>query len=154
MVASAQNDTAPKQLSGVFKHVLAEHGEAFAQVKRLGMRSQAHRHSELERGREASVGGCIGHEHERLQHGPQRGEMVEGYAALRAIVQTEHLLENNARPSDLADAMAALDAINPGSPEWGPTFLQVSELVEAHLHEADGGIASSSDEDSRSFAAY
>jgi len=29
--------------------------------------------------------------------------------------------------------MAVLDAINPSSPEWGPTFLQVSELVEERM---------------------
>ena len=139
MVTRAQNDPAPKQLSGVFKHVLAEHGEAFAQVKRLGMRSEAKRHGEFEP--DANVGACLPHD-----------EMAEGYAALRAIVQTEHLLENDARRSDLADAMAALDAINPGSPEWGPTFLQVSELVEAHLHEAENAVSSISEEDGRIFA--
>ena len=142
MVTSARSGKAQRQLSGVFKQVLTVHGEAFAQVKRLGMRAEG-QHSEPER----EVGGCLRHAHERLQLGQERGEMVEGYAALRAIVQTEHLLEDDERPRDLADAMAALDAINPGSPEWGPTFLQVSELVEAQLHESDGAIASTSDEE-------
>jgi len=140
LITSARTDTALKPLSGVFRHVLAEHGGAFAQVKRLGMRSELQGHSELER--EGCVAGCLLHE-----------EMVEGYAALRAIVEAEHLLENDAHPSDLAEAMAALDAINPGSPEWGPTFLQVSELVQAHLHEAEGASVSTSEEENRLCAA-
>src|SRR6187399_1509579 len=100
MVMSARSDTALRQLSGVFKRVLAVHGEAFAQVKRLGMRAEA-QHNEPAR----EVGGCLPHGHERLHQRHERGEMVEGYAALRAIVQTEHLLEDDARPEDLADAM-------------------------------------------------
>lgn len=136
---SAPDDEAVRKRSGVFEHVLSAHRGAFAHVKRLGMRHEAqleHRGSQLEYG--PSVGGCA--QHVRQPCPPparERGEMAEGYAALRAIVESERLLENEARPNDLADAMAVLDAINPGSPEWGPAFLQVSELLEAQLHEAD-----------------
>jgi hypothetical protein len=60
--------------------------------------------------------------------------MAELYAALKeVVVLTETSTDNDVQPSDLADAMAALDAINPTSPEWAPTFLQVSELVEARV---------------------
>jgi len=117
-LASATNQRAGQELSGVFKHLLAEHGEAIARVKRLGMRVD-------------SAESITEHEH------PANSEMAERYAALREILQTQCLLEDDARRCDLADAIAALDAINPGSPEWGPTFLQVSELIEAHLHEGE-----------------
>jgi hypothetical protein len=149
MVTSAPYNADLRQLSGVFKHVLAEHGEAFAYVKRLGMRLDAQREprdGEIEGEGSASGFPCG---RERVFRGRERGEMAEGYAALRAIVQPEHLLENDVRPSDLADAMAALDSINPGSPEWGPTFLQVSELVEAHLHDADLAVGGAPEGDER-----
>jgi hypothetical protein len=126
--------------SGVFKSLLAQYGEAFALVKRLGMRSEA------QCGREQE------HEPEREPQSIQpieeleRGEMMQGYAALRAIVQSQILSGKGAHASDLTDAMAALDAINPGSPEWGPTFLQVSELVEACAHrEEDEGLVNEDD---------
>ncbi|MEI9947822.1 MAG: hypothetical protein WDO74_02310 [Pseudomonadota bacterium] len=108
---------AAAELNGAFKHLMEEHGEVFALVKRLGMRSDELVRRELD-----------GSSHEP-------GEMDELSAALWEIVQTlERSLTDDAEPSDLADAMAALDAINPGSPEWGPAFLQVSELLEAHVN--------------------
>lgn len=133
-VKRAPNKAALEALSGFFRHVLAQHGEAFAQVKQLSMR--AHVDPASERGARQNVP-SFAHE---------RDEMAAGYAALRGSVQLEQLLESDARPSDLADAMAALDALNPGSPEWGPTFLQVSELVEAQLHETERVIASTDEE--------
>jgi len=139
MVTSAQDDADVRRSSGVFKNVFAEHGEAFAQVKRLGMRSDARRNSAVQ----PDANRYFSRRDEHV-------EMVEGYVALRALVEAERLLDNEAGPSDLADAMAALDAINPGSPEWGPTFLQVSELVKAHLHET--GDASMIDAEPRTFS--
>lgn len=133
MVTRAPSKAAHELLSGRFKHVLAEHGKAFAQVKQLGMRLDGQPCSE----REPRSGVPA--------YSLEREGMAAGYAALRAIVEREQLLGNDARANDLADAMAALDAINPASPEWVPTFLQVSELVEAHLIEAEPGVASDDD---------
>ena len=125
----------PHALRGVFKHLLEEHGEAFALVKQLGMRPDQRVQSELTRG--AGV--------KPLSH--ELGEMAEACAALSEIVQTQVLsVGDDADPSDLADALAALDAINPGSPESGPVFLLVSELVEAHINQNDP--APNSDEES------
>jgi len=115
--------------------LLEEHGEAFALVKQLGMRPDQRVQSELTRG--AGV--------KPLSH--ELGEMAEACAALSEIVQTQVLsVGDDADPSDLADALAALDAINPGSPESGPVFLLVSELVEAHINQNDP--APNSDEES------
>ena len=119
VVAETQTEPRPTASSGAFGHLLAEHGEVFASAKRLGMRLR-----ELEV-LDERVGG------ERFSHEPH--EVAELCAALREVVLTEASSGNDAQPSDLADAIAALDAINPGSPEWGPTFLQVSELVEARV---------------------
>ncbi|HET7542303.1 MAG TPA: hypothetical protein VFK05_20685 [Polyangiaceae bacterium] len=119
---STRSQPTAKRPSNDFKRVMAEHGEAFALVKRLGMRSDA---QPLEHARGAgSEDSTAG-----------RGKVVEGYAAWRAVVYHELLAESEAGPNDLADAMATLDAINPASPEWMPTFLHVSELVEARVQE-------------------
>jgi len=40
--------------------------------------------------------------------------MIEVYAALREVVSSD----DDPPSSDLADAIAALDAINPSSPDW------------------------------------
>jgi hypothetical protein len=113
-------------LHDVFKHVMEEHGDAFALVKQLSMRPDERARSEATR--RASV--------KPLPH--ELGEMAEACAALSEIVQSQVLsVGNDAEPSDLADALAALDALNPGSPESGPVFLHVSELVEAHINQND-----------------
>jgi hypothetical protein len=109
--------------SGVYKNLLEQHGEAFALVKRLGMRSADDPQRELQP--------MLRRERSSFD----RDEKAEVYAALRALVQAELLLDNDESTSDLADAVAALDAINPGSPEWDPTFLLLNELVEARLLE-------------------
>jgi hypothetical protein len=115
--------------NGAFRHLMDEHGDVFALVKRLGMSSDEQVRRELvPRVRVKFL----------LR---ELGEMAEVYAALKEIVQTlEPAAANDAEPSELADAMAALDALNPGSPEWGPAFLQVSELVEAHLNEEQNDV--------------
>ena len=87
----------------------------FASAKRLGMRV-----------READALDAG----ERVEPAvPDHHEMVEVCAALKEVVPSD----DDPQSIDLADAVAALDAINPSSPEWGPTFLQVSELVEARV---------------------
>jgi len=112
--------TPAKPRSGVFKLLLEQHGETFAQVKRLGMRSEEQSRRELD-------------SQARAERCSKRHEMSEVCEALRTVVETEISLQRDTNVSDIEDAMAALDATNPGSPEWGPTFLQLSELVEARI---------------------
>jgi hypothetical protein len=109
------------RLDVVLKHLLQEHGGVLALIKRLGMRSNEQPLPELEP--QVPV--------EPLSR--DLGEMAALYAALSEVVQRELALDRDADPSDLADALAALGAINPGSPEWGPAFLHMSELVEAQV---------------------
>lgn len=114
--------TPTKRKSGVFKLLVEQHGEAFALAKRLGTRSE----QQLPRdSNESSRDWRQAHE---------RHEMVEVHAALRAVVEAELSREGDTNASDLFDTVAALDAINPSSPEWDPTFLQLSELVEARVN--------------------
>ena len=105
-------------LSHAFKRLLNEHAAGFSLVKRLGMRSVGQLEGEFE---PLSV-----------RSSQVLREMAGLYAALREVVQNQASGMNDGYDqSDLAEAMAALDAINPGSPEWVPAFLLVSELVEA-----------------------
>jgi hypothetical protein len=113
-----------KRLKRVFKHLMDVHGEVFALIKRLGMSSEPQARRER----------CLTPRVPILSR--DRGEMAEVHSALRELVQSHELaLDDDAEASELADAIAALDAINPGSPEWAPAFLQMSELVEAHANE-------------------
>jgi hypothetical protein len=119
---------------GVLKHLMEEHGGVFALIKRLGMRSDEQLRRELEpRVRIELMSGEL-------------GEMAALYLALKEIVQSELSLESDGDPSELANAVAALGAINPGSPEWGPAFLHVSELVEAHVIEESRELFPKADE--------
>jgi len=99
-----------------FKRVLVEHEEVFAMIKRLAMSSHELVRQELAPRARVEV----------LSR--ELGAMAELCLALRELVTSQDAADD---ASDLIDAIAALDAINPGSPEWGPAFLQLSELVEA-----------------------
>jgi hypothetical protein len=105
---------------GVLKNLMEEHGGVFALIKRLGTRSDEQMPRELEPGARVEL------------LSSELGEMAALYAALSEIVQAE-LSSDEREDRDLADAVAALGAINPGSPEWGPAFLHVSELVEERV---------------------
>lgn len=118
-------DPAPQVASSVCSDLLSQHAALFARVKRLGMRSEA----QLDRGYGRALG--------RVVDSLDGEEMAAGYAALKATIQTQlpssQLVHEPASdPGTLVDALAALDALNPSSPEWGPTLLEVSEWVEAH----------------------
>ena len=104
--------------SGVFKRVMVEHGEMFALVKRLAMSS-----AELDREARGEL------------RSRELAEITNLCSALREIVDSRG--EAGLLNGELVEAIAALDAINPGSPEWGPALLQLSELVEA---QAEGEI--------------
>jgi hypothetical protein len=107
---------------GVLKHLMAEHVDVFALIKRLGTRSSEQLPGEHEQNAAVRA--------ELLSS--ELGEMAALYTALSEIVRTE-LSSDSHEDSDLVDAVAALGALNPGSPEWGPAFLHVSELVEARV---------------------
>ena len=106
-------------LTGACKHLLEEHGGVFASVKRLGSSSNV----------PPSVHG------ELLSQ--LRVEIAAVQTFLRKIAKTHELSLATAQASELRDAILALDAMNPESPEWGPTFVQVGELVEAHMNGDD-----------------
>jgi hypothetical protein len=103
-------------LEGGFRQLMEAHAELFALVKRLGMSADDQMRRELDLGVDR-LAQC-------------RAEMTELCSSLRKLFPSEEVSpDSEAQSSDLADAMATLDAINPGSPEWGPALLQVSELV-------------------------
>jgi hypothetical protein len=125
---------------GVLKQLLEEHSGVFARVKQLGLRSDERLPAEFSPGVpiQVSTDGVA--------------EIAALYAALRDV-RTELSSHNDTDPTGLADAMALLDAINPGSPEWAPAFLHVSELVEAHLTAEEDPLYPRADERQSSQAA-
>jgi len=133
---------ATTDLDGVLKHLMEEHGGVFALIKRLGTRSDQQLPRELEPGVRAEL------------LSSELGEMAALYAALREIVQSELSADNHEDPTELADAVAALGAINPGSPEWGPAFLHVSELVEARVVQEEKAFFPKADERHGQLTAY
>jgi hypothetical protein len=143
-----------KPASGIFRSLLAQYAQAFALVKRLGTRSEAQLRQGLESYcdlRPVAAAAVVG----APVVADERAEMLQGYTALQEIFRSQILPESEpeARAGELADAMAALEAINPGSPEWGPTFLQVSELVEAHADREDDESVARADERCQQHAA-
>jgi len=104
-------------LTGACKYLLEEHGRVFALVKRLGSNVEPILHGEL------------------LSH--LRDEIAAVQTVLRKIAKTHELSLATAQTSELREAILALDSVNPESPEWGPTFMQVGELVEAHMNGDD-----------------
>ncbi|HYQ31160.1 MAG TPA: hypothetical protein VER04_28190 [Polyangiaceae bacterium] len=112
------NTSEANESSRAFARLLREHAAGFALVKRLSSRS-------------------VGLEGDEIEPISIRSTQVLRewsalHAALQEVVQTQTLaVSDGADSSDLAEAMSALEAINPGSPEWGPGLLLVSELVEA-----------------------
>ncbi|MEI9936169.1 MAG: hypothetical protein WDO69_02985 [Pseudomonadota bacterium] len=137
VVGIKPNRATLKGSNGAFRHLMQEHGDVFALVKRLGMSPGDHVRQPIESRVRVRVEVSL----------QELGRMAQVYAALREMVQTmEPSADNDAEPSDLADAMAALDATNPGSPEWGPAFLQLSELLEARVNEEESDFPPKSDE--------
>jgi len=117
----------PEPLTGVCRSLMAQHGEVFALVKRLGKSRAAMAGADEElRRRYPNV---------RLELlSLLRSEIVAVQEMLGKIAQAQALTRAaDTSTSELAEAISTLDALNPGSPEWAPAFMQVSELVEAQV---------------------
>jgi len=111
-----------KALEGGVRKLMEAHADLFALVQQLGVGADEKVRRELD----LSVDRLAEH----------RAEMTELCSSLMQLFQSEDVApDSEAQSSDLAEAMATLDAINPGSPEWGPALLQVSELVGAQVGE-------------------
>ena len=126
----AKSERAP--LTGVCRDLMAQHGEVFALVKRLGRSS-------------AGTPGSDPNDVELRRRYPNvrlellsllRSEIVAVQEVLGKIAQAQELTRPaDTSTSELAEAISTLEALNLDSPEWAPAFMQVSELVEAQVVE-------------------
>jgi len=115
-----------KGLTGVFKHLMQEHGEVSVLMKRVSMSSDAQ----------------VRREHypkirmELLSH--ERAEIAEVYALLGRREDTREMVaDHNAEARDLEAAIRGLDMLDPTGSEWGPAFERMAVLVEEHVAEEE-----------------
>ncbi len=115
-----------KGLTGVFRHLMQEHGEVSALMKRVSMSSDAQvRREHYPKIRE-----------ELISH--ERAEVRVVYSELGALQQTRDVAaKHNREAKELESAIADLDAIDPANSEWGPAFEQLVQLVTAHVTEEE-----------------
>jgi len=116
-----------KGLTGVFKHLMEEHGKVAALLKRVKSSSEVSVRAELY----PTI------RKELLAH--ERGEVSVVYAVLARFPETSGIAAQHDREADqLQAAIAAVDALAFDDPSWAPTFERLVTLVEAHVKEEEG----------------
>jgi hypothetical protein len=116
-----------KGLTGVFKHLMQEHGEVSALIKRVTVSSDTDVRRELFPTIRKEL---LGHE---------KGELNAVYPVLAEYPETEGIAEIHAREaSELEAAIRAVDAIDFGAQAWAPAFEHLAQLVKAHVDEEEG----------------
>ena len=115
-----------KGLTGVFKHLMEEHGKVGALLKRLKSSSEESLRAELY----PTI------RRELLAH--EKGEVLVVYPALARFAETAGIAaEHDREAKELQAAIAAVDALSFSDPSWGPTFERLVMLVEAHVKEEE-----------------
>lgn len=115
-----------KGLSGVFKHLMEEHGKVGALLKRLNSSSDESLRAELY----PTI------RRELLAH--EKGEVLAVYPRLAQFAETAPIAAEHEREAkELQSAIAAVDALSFSDPGWGPTFGRLVKLVEAHVKEEE-----------------
>jgi hypothetical protein len=113
-------------LRGVFLHLAEEHGE----VGELMRRASRTTNPEERRTLYPQI------RRELLSH--ERGELAEVYSTLSKLDATRMLAAaHNAEAQQLENAIAAVDASSFSSPEWGPAFERLVNLVQQHVREEE-----------------
>ena len=115
-----------KGLTGVFKHLMEEHGKVGALLKRLNGSSDQNLRAELY----PTI------RQELLAH--ERGELLVVYPALAQFAETKGIAkQHEAESRELEAAIAAVDALSYGDPGWSNAFDRVVNLVEQHVDEEE-----------------
>jgi hypothetical protein len=116
-----------KGLSGVFKHLMEEHGKAGALLKRLTMSSDAKVRAELFPMLRSEL---LGHE---------TGELKVVYPALAEYSETSAIAEEHARQAgELEQCIKELDRLSFDEAGWGPAFDRLAHMVEEHVSKEEG----------------
>lgn len=115
-----------KGLTGVFKHLMEEHGKVGALLKRVKSSSEESVRAELY----PTI------RRELLAH--EKGEVLAVYPVLAQYAETAAIVaEHDREAKQLQSAIAAVDALAFSDPSWGPTFEQLVKLVEAHVKQEE-----------------
>jgi hemerythrin superfamily protein len=115
-----------KGLTGVFKHLMEEHGKVGALLKRVNASSDEQVRAELY----PTI------RKELLAH--ERGEVIAVYPVLAQFAETARIAAEHGREAEeLEAAIAAVDALSFSDASWGPTFGRLVELVEAHVKQEE-----------------
>lgn len=111
-----------KGLTGVFMHLMEEHGKVGALIKRVAMSSDD--------GVRAKLYPTI--RTELLAH--ERGELRAVYPVLAEYSATSAIAASHARhASELEAAIAEVDALAFGDAGWRAAFERLADLVEQHV---------------------
>jgi hypothetical protein len=115
-----------KGLTGVFKHLMEEHGKVGALIKRVGMTSDASVRAQLYPTIRSEL----------LAH--ETGELKAVYPVLVQYPETTAIAEQHAREAtELKAAIGEVDQFSMGDPGWGPAFERLAKLVEKHVDEEE-----------------
>jgi hemerythrin superfamily protein len=115
-----------KGLTGVFKHLMEEHGKVSALLKRVKASSEESVRAELY----PTI------RKELLAH--EKGEVTAVYPVLAQFAETTGIAAEHAEEAnELQAAIAAVDALAFSDPNWGPTFERLVALVDAHVKEEE-----------------
>ncbi len=113
-------------LTGVFKHLMQEHGEVSALMKRVAMSDDVDVRRELY----PTI------RHELLAH--EQGETNAVYPVLAEYPETREIAAQHAREaSELEVAIRNVDAIDFGAAAWAPAFERLATLVTDHVAEEE-----------------
>lgn len=122
MVAAKDAKAAFKGLTGVFMHLMEEHGKVGALIKRVQATSDD--------GVRAKLYATI--RSELLAH--ERGELKVVYPVLAQYSETAGIAASHSlEASELEATIAEIDALSIGSANWTSAFDRLARLVEQHV---------------------
>lgn len=115
-----------KGLTGVFMHLMEEHGKVAALIKRVSKSSDEAVRAKLYPTIRTEL---LGHE---------KGELKVVYPALAEYPETAAIAAAHAHhASEIEAAIAELDALSFNSPSWAPAFERLEHLVDEHVDQEE-----------------
>jgi hypothetical protein len=116
-----------KGLTGVFKHLMEEHGKVSALIGRVKMSSDPEVRGRLYPTIRTEL---LGHE---------TGELKAVYPALAVYPETSGIAEMHARDAnELERQIAEVDRFGYGDPGWEPAFDRLAAMVQKHVAQEEG----------------
>jgi hypothetical protein len=116
-----------KGLTGVFKHLMEEHGKVSALITRVKMSSDRDVRARLYPTIRSEL---LGHE---------TGELKVVYPAMAEYTEVSAIAQEHAREAgELQRQIAEIDKCAYGDADWGPAFDRLAELVQKHVAREEG----------------